>query len=83
MAGMIQIRNVPDALHRQIKARAALEGVSMSLYILRQVEKALARPTRRELLEAVRKQTIVRLDPPPAEVVQSERSARDRSRDLG
>ena len=81
MANMIQIRNVPDALHRQIKARAALEGVSMSLYILRQVEKALARPSRRELVEAIRRQAAVRLDPPPAEVVRHERSALDLSRD--
>ena len=82
MASMIQIRNVPDELHRQIKARAALEGVSMSLYILRQVEKALERPTRRELLEAIRRQSAVRLDPSPAEVVRGERDAHDRSRDL-
>ena len=78
---MIQIRNVPDPLHRQIKARAALEGVSMSRYILREVEKALARPTRRELVEMLRGQDAVRLDRPPAEVVQDERSARDISRD--
>ncbi|MYE22373.1 MAG: hypothetical protein F4Y01_00190 [Gammaproteobacteria bacterium] len=82
MASMIQIRNVPDELHRQIKARAALEGVSMSLYILRQVERALERPTRRELLEAIRTQSAVRLDPAPAQVVRDERDARDRSRDL-
>ncbi|MCY3837892.1 MAG: hypothetical protein OXH09_04465 [Gammaproteobacteria bacterium] len=79
---MIQIRNVPDALHRQIKARAALEGVSMSLYILRQVERALARPSRRELVEAVRRQAAIGLDPPPAEIVQNERNTRDLSRDL-
>ena len=82
MANMIQIRNVPEALHRQIKARAALEGVSMSLYILRQVEKALARPSRRELVEAISRQAAVRLDPPPAEVIRDERNARDLSRDL-
>ncbi|MDE0422359.1 MAG: hypothetical protein OXK76_15955 [Gammaproteobacteria bacterium] len=82
MASMIQIRNVPDALHRQIKARAAMEGVSMSLYILRQVEKALARPSRRELVEAIRRQAAVRLDSPPADVIQDERDARDLSRGL-
>ncbi|MDE0177807.1 MAG: hypothetical protein OXP36_04360 [Gammaproteobacteria bacterium] len=81
MAGMIQIRNVPDALHRQIKARAALEGMSMSLYILRQLEKALARPSRRELVQAVRRQAGVRLDPPPAELIEEERNSRSLSRD--
>ncbi len=82
MAGMIQIRNVPGALHRQIKARAALEGVSMSLYILRQLERALARPSRRELVAAIRRQAAVRLDPPPGQVVEDERTGRDHSRDL-
>lgn len=81
MTSMIQIRNVPDALHRQIKARAAMEGVSMSLYILRQVERALARPSRRELVETIRRQSAVRLDLPPADVVRDERIARDVSRD--
>ncbi|MCY4515228.1 MAG: hypothetical protein OXC69_08885 [Candidatus Tectomicrobia bacterium] len=76
MTGMIQIRNVSDTLHRQIKARAALEGVSMSLFILRELEKALARPSRRELLQAIRNQAAVELDPPPAEVVRAERFSR-------
>ena len=44
MTTMIQIRNVPEALHRQLKARAALEGMSMSLYILREIEKSLGAP---------------------------------------
>lgn len=81
MASMIQIRNVPDAPHCQIKARAALEGKSMSLYILRQVERALEWPTRRELLEAIQKQAAVRLDHSPADVVRGGRNARDLPRD--
>jgi len=44
MATMVQIRNVPDAFHRRLKARAAHEGMSMSDYILREVGKALAHP---------------------------------------
>ena len=56
MTMMIQIRNVPEALHRRLKARAALEGVSMSRFVLREIERALERPSRRELLEAIRSQ---------------------------
>ena len=48
MQTMIQIRNVPETLHRRLKARAAIEGLSMSRYILREMEKALERPSRRE-----------------------------------
>src|SRR5688572_19721012 len=49
---MVQIRNVPtEFLHRRLKARAALEGMSMSDYIVHEVGKALDRPTRAEVLE--------------------------------
>ena len=73
---MIQIRNVPDSLHRRLKARAAMEGVSMSLYVMREIEKSLARPSRRELLQAIREQPEVVLDRSPADVLREERGFR-------
>jgi len=76
MSTMIQIRNVPPSLHRQLKARAAMEGVSMSRYVLREIERALERPTRRELLEAIRSQPEVVLDRPVADVLREERDRR-------
>ena len=76
MKMMIQIRNVPEPLHRRLKARAAIEGVSMSHYVLRAIERALARPSRQELLEAIRSQPEARLDPPPADVLREERGSR-------
>lgn len=75
---MIQIRNVPDGLHRRLKARAALEGVSMSLFVLREIERALSRPSRRELIETIRGQPEVELDLSPAQVLREERNARGR-----
>ena len=51
---MIQIRNVPDALHRQLKSRAALAGMSLSDYLLSEIRRVAGRPT----LDALR----VRLD---------------------
>ena len=41
MSTMIQIRNVPDAVHRRLKAQAALEGLSLSEYLLREVRLSL------------------------------------------
>ena len=73
---MIQIRNVPPLLHKRLKARAAMEGVSMSRYVLREIERALERPTRRELLEAIRSQPEMVLDPSPAEIIREERDRR-------
>ena len=49
----LQIRNVPDDLHRQLKARAALEGQSLSEYALGELRRAMQRPTRREVAERV------------------------------
>ena len=76
MATSLQIRNIPPELHERLKARAAKEGVSMSRYALRQIERALERPTRRELLDAIRSQPTVELDRPVADILREERDRR-------
>ncbi len=76
MNSMIQIRNVPTPLHRRLKARAALEGLSMSRFILRELEKSLQRPSRTELLSLIGSQPDVVLDPSPAEILREERGLR-------
>jgi plasmid stability protein len=76
MSSMVQVRNVPEALHRRLKARAALEGLSMSEYVLRELRKALERPTREEVLERLRSMPPRRLQPSAADVIRSERDSR-------
>jgi plasmid stability protein len=56
---MIQIRNVPDDLHRRLKARAALEGKSLSDYLLHEVERLLEKPTLSELRSRILARTRV------------------------
>ena len=73
MSTMIQIRNVPEALHRQLKARSALEGISMSQFVLREISRALERPTRQEILKAIRAQPVAKLDPTPADLIREDR----------
>ena len=73
---MVQIRNVPPEFHRRLKARAALEGMSMSDYILREIGKALERPTRAEVLERLRSRPVRRLKRKAADVIRAERDAR-------
>jgi antitoxin FitA len=73
---MIQIRNVPDEFHRRLKARAALEGMSMSDYVLREVGKALEVPTRQEVLDRLRARPVRRLKPSPTDVIRAERDSR-------
>ena len=73
---MIQIRNVPVAVHRRLKARAATEGVSMSEFVLREVRKALERPTRAEVLERLKARPGGPPRRSPTDVLREERDAR-------
>lgn len=75
-ATMVQIRNVPVALHRRLKARAASEGLSMSDYILREMDKALARPSRQELLAKILEEPVRKLKGSAAAALRAERDAR-------
>jgi plasmid stability protein len=51
MSKMVQIRDVPDQVHRTLKARAAREGMSLSDFIKRELEHSVQRPTMREWLD--------------------------------
>ena len=50
MSKMIQLRHIPDAVHRRLKARAALAGLSLSDYLGREVRKIAEEPTLEEML---------------------------------
>jgi plasmid stability protein len=52
--GLIQIRDVPDDVHRKLKARAAAEGRSLSDYVRDEVVRAARTPTPEELDERIR-----------------------------
>ena len=73
---MVQIRNVPTELHRRLKARAAVEGISMSDYIKREVRKSLECPTRHEVLERLAARPRRRLRRSAADIIRTERDAR-------
>jgi plasmid stability protein len=76
MSKMIQLRNVPDVLHRSLKARAAMAGMSLSDYLLAEIKEIAERPTLAELRDRLhtRKPAAVQLD--TARLVQEERKAR-------
>jgi plasmid stability protein len=73
---MVQVRNVPDELHRELKARAALAGMSVSEYLLMELRRSLERPTRGELLRRLAKRVPARPRPAPADAVRAERNRR-------
>jgi len=76
MSKMIQIRNVPDALHRKLKARAALEGMSLSDYLIAEISRSAERPTVSELRERLKKRSSVSPAVPPVQVIREERESR-------
>lgn len=73
MPGMIRIRNVPEPLHRRLKARAAWAGLSLSDYLLNEIRHAAERPTPEEMRQRLARLPRADLDVPPAEVVRRER----------
>lgn len=76
MSRMIQVRNVPDHLHRTLKAQAALAGMSLSDFLLAEIRQVAERPTLAELRERLRRRSRVENPASAAEAVRRERDAR-------
>lgn len=72
----IQIRNVPPATHRRLKARAATEGFTMSAYLLRMIDAHLERPSRQEVLDRIRAHPIFEPDVDLAGMIREGRDLR-------
>ena len=75
MSKMVQIRNVPDALHRTLKARALDSGQTLSDYLLAELERLAARPTRAEMLTRLHGRKRVTLKTPAAVIIRNERES--------
>ncbi len=75
MAKMIQIRNVPDDVHRKLKARAAERGLTLSDFLLRLAEREVSRPTIAELTERLRREEPLETSITPAEIIRELREA--------
>jgi len=76
MSVMIQIRNVPDGLHRTLKARAAMSGMSLSDYLLMELREIAERPTLAELQQRIESRAPVKLPVSAAVWVRAERDSR-------
>lgn len=76
MSKMIQLRNVPEALHRTLKSRAAMAGMSLSDYLLAEIKEVAERPTLAELRERLHKRKPVDVQMDTARLIREERDAR-------
>lgn len=75
MAKTIQVRNVPDAVHRRLKQRAADAGMSLSEHLLAELVRLSALPTRKEWRERLHAGGAVKLTKSAAALVRRERDS--------
>jgi len=76
MSKTVQVRNVPDALHRSLKARAATTGMSLSDYLLQELREIAERPTLVEFRERLRARKPVHWGLDTGNLVHQERAQR-------
>lgn len=72
---MLQVRNVPDDLHRSLKERAAREGTTMSELVLRELPRLAHTPSPEQVMARIRQREPVG-GPPAADLIASERERR-------
>lgn len=72
---MIQLRHVPDALHRCAKARAAMAEISLSDYLMAEIKEIAERPTLAELRDRLHAREAVTVPIDTARLVREERGA--------
>jgi len=73
---MIQIRNVPDEIHRTLKSRAAKQGVSLSDYVLAELRRMAELPSPEEMFERLQQRSRVNPDVSSAQLIREERDSR-------
>lgn len=76
MSVMVQIRNVPNGLHRRLKARAALAGMTLSDYLLHEIRRVAERPSVEELRARLQGRSAATPSVSPARAVRAERDSR-------
>jgi hypothetical protein len=76
MSKMVQIRDVPDNVHSTLKARAAREGMSLSDFIKRELERTAERPSMQEWLERTQQAKPISSKLSPAQAIRELRDSR-------
>ena len=79
MAKMLQVRNIPDRLHRELRRRAKARNQSLTDFVQSILEREMARPPSEEVFDRIEREEPVELDISVAEILRSERTERDAS----
>ena len=78
MSKMIQVRNVPDRTHRELKRRAKSRGQTLTAHVEEILEREVASLTKEELFARIRSRTPIVLNVPAADIIREEREERER-----
>lgn len=78
MGKMIQVRNVPNRLHAELKRRARLRGQSLTEYLEDLLEREVSHPPLEEVMARIESREPVRLSRSVAEMIKEERARRTR-----
>ena len=78
MPRMLQVRDVPDPLHKELVRRARARGQSLTDYVQKILEREVARPPAEEVFERIHRQPPVDLGRPAADLIREKRRARRR-----
>jgi antitoxin FitA len=76
MSKMIQLRNVPDELHRKLKVRAASAGMTLSDFLILEAKKLAEQPTLDEMRKRLAALPPVKLNVTVADIIREERDRR-------
>lgn len=76
MGTMIQIRHVPEDIHKALKNRAVKNGMSLSEYVLRELIKIVERPTLEEILGRIEKRERTTVQESSVDAVRAQRQTR-------
>ncbi len=73
---MIQIRHVNSETHEKLKRRASLEGMTLSDFLKKEIEKIVDRPTLEEITKRILKREKISIKDSPAKLIRAERDSR-------
>lgn len=76
---MIQVRNVPDRLHRELVKRAKVRGQALTDFIQEILQREVARPPAEEVFDRIEARTPVKLGARAADLIREERASREAS----
>lgn len=77
MSTMIQVRNVPERLHRELTKRAKRRGVTLTRYVQDILEREVARPPADDVFDRIEASPVVRLGRPASDLIREERADRE------